>query len=101
MFCPKCSSILKHKQEKGKKVMACSCGYSSEAKTVAITEKVEEAKEIEVVEDIQTHPLVDATCEKCEHKKAYFWSIQTRASDEPETRFFRCEKCKYTWREYK
>ncbi|MBI2112883.1 transcription factor S, partial [Candidatus Woesearchaeota archaeon] len=25
---------------------------------------------------------------------------QTRGADEPETRFFRCTKCNYTWREY-
>ena len=29
MFCPKCGSLLKPKTEKKKKVLACSCGYSS------------------------------------------------------------------------
>jgi len=26
--------------------------------------------------------------------------IQTRAADEPPTRFYRCTKCGHTWREY-
>ncbi|MBI2108536.1 transcription factor S, partial [Candidatus Woesearchaeota archaeon] len=31
---------------------------------------------------------------------AYFWLVQTRAGDEPETKFLRCEKCSHTWRDY-
>ena len=26
--------------------------------------------------------------------------FQTRSADEPTTRFYRCQKCKFTWREY-
>ena len=39
-------------------------------------------------------------CEKCGNKEAFYWQIQTRAGDEPMTRFYRCTKCKETWREY-
>ena len=39
-------------------------------------------------------------CEKCGNKAAYYWTQQTRGADEPETRFFKCTKCEYTWREY-
>ena len=102
MFCPKCGSLLKPKMEKSKKMVACSCGYSSSSAPKAeIKESVKAAKEIEVFEEIETKPLTDALCPKCSHRRAYFWSIQTRAGDEPETRFFKCEKCKHTWREYK
>ena len=37
---------------------------------------------------------------ECGLGKARFWLVQTRASDEPETKFFKCEKCKHTWRDY-
>ena len=50
----------------------------------------EEAKLATVKED----------CPKCGHSKAFWWEEQTRASDEPETSFFRCVSCKHTWREY-
>ncbi len=101
MFCPKCHSLLKPQLDNGKKKMGCSCGYTSTGTSTAITEKVKPPKEIEVLEERETRPLVDARCKKCGHTKAHHWSIQTRASDEPETRFFKCEKCKCTWREYK
>jgi len=100
MFCPKCSSILMPKSVDGKRFMGCSCGYRSDA-TGRMSEEVKIETRIDVVhEDVQTLPLVDADCPKCNHAKAYFWSIQTRASDEPETKFFRCEKCKHTWKDY-
>ena len=56
---------------------------------------------VQIEEDKDTaYPLVDKECPKCGNKKAYFWEIQTRASDEPATQFFKCEKCKHTWRHY-
>ncbi len=101
MFCPKCGSLLRPKLDKGKKVFGCSCGYTQKEGNSAFSEKGTQHKNIEIVEEIETKPIVEATCHKCGHGKAYFWSIQTRAADEPETRFFKCEKCKHTWREYK
>jgi len=50
--------------------------------------------------ELETKPIVEERCEKCSNKEAYFWTIQTRAADEAETRFFKCTKCNYTWREY-
>ena len=39
-------------------------------------------------------------CESCGHDEAVWWMFQTRSADEPTTRFYRCQKCKYTWRDY-
>jgi len=104
MFCPKCGSILLPKREGSKKVLICSCGYKSgNVEQTKITENVaKKEKEVEVIEKsvLETLPKIDAKCEKCGHKKAYYWTIQTRAGDEPETQFMRCEKCGYTWRDY-
>ncbi|MFH1072523.1 MAG: transcription factor S [Nanoarchaeota archaeon] len=103
MFCPKCGSILRPKTEKGKKVLYCSCGFiSRDLQNTQIKERLaKKEKDIEVApEDDKTLPLTEAECPKCKHKKAYYWLIQTRAGDEPETKFLKCEKCKYTWRDY-
>lgn len=102
MFCPKCGSILRVKKDSGKKVMACTCGYiNRDAEKTKISETVKEKQEIGIVDqNVETLPLMDADCPKCAHKKAYYWLIQTRAGDEPETKFLRCEKCKHTWRDY-
>lgn len=105
MFCPKCGSLLTPKKEKNKSVLVCRCGYADKkAEEIGpITETVKtDAREVEVVgdEETKTLPLTDAECEKCGHTHAYYWTVQTRASDEPETKFLRCEKCRYTWRDY-
>lgn len=101
MFCPKCGSIMQPKQEKGKKVLACSCGYVKKTGGESVVkEVVQQAKSVEVVSDEPTTlPLTEEYCPKCGHDQAYWWTKQMRASDEPETKFLQCEKCKYTWRD--
>ncbi len=102
-FCKRCGSLMRPKTEGNKKIMLCgNCGYKEEAKEVKFTEKpVVKEKEIEVIEkEEEILPLTSAECPKCKHRKAYFWLVQTRAGDEPETKFLRCEKCRHTWRDY-
>lgn len=103
MFCPKCGAILRPKEKGGKRILYCNCGFTKtpeEERATEIKEKAAENRKIEIVEEIETHPKIKVPCEKCGNKVAYFWTRQTRGADEPETRFFRCTKCKYTWREY-
>jgi len=81
--------------------MVCSCGYKQN--WGIISEKRKKEKPLEIVDLKQgerVNPEIEADCVKCGHKKAYFWLMQTRASDEPETRFFKCVKCGHQWREY-
>lgn len=103
MFCPECGSILRPKEKAGKRVLYCACGFSkgldAEA-TMELKEQGSAAKKIEVLEQVEILPKIKATCEQCGHKIAYYWTRQTRGADEPETRFFKCAKCSYTWREY-
>lgn len=102
MFCPKCGSILRPKDKSGKRILYCTCGYtkSSEEELVEIKESAQATKKIEVIENLDTRPKIKMTCEECGNKVAYYWTQQTRSADEPETRFFKCTKCGYTWREY-
>lgn len=41
------------------------------------------------------------TCPKCRHKRASYFQLQTRSSDEPMTTFLKClnRKCRNRWRE--
>jgi len=105
MFCPECGSILIPKEKSGKKILACSsCDYSKDPKgeNVEIKEKIEAGKIIEVMDEEKSNllPKIRSECRKCENDIAYYWTRQTRSADEPETRFFKCTKCNYTWREY-
>ncbi|MFT4283020.1 MAG: transcription factor S [Candidatus Woesearchaeota archaeon] len=98
MFCPKCSAILLPKE--GGSV--CKCGYSDK-KGLKLEEKAKnQKKEVEVTVDDadQKLPVTDIDCPKCSNDKAYFWLVQTRAGDEPETKFLKCTKCKHTFRDY-
>ena len=92
------------KKEDSKKMLICSCGYkTTEVAGATIKETIHTAqKEVEVIDkgELQTLPKTTAECPKCSHKTAYFWLVQTRAGDEPETKFLRCEKCEHTWRDY-
>ena len=92
------------KKEGSKRILACSCGYKSKdaAQGKITEEKTEKGKAVEVVVhgELETLPQTEAECPECGHKKAYFWLVQTRAGDEPETKFLRCEKCNHTWRDY-
>ncbi len=102
MFCPKCGSILYPKKEKNRKVFKCSCGYTDKKmEAPQIRENLQEKETVPVVDkEVEPYPLVEAKCPKCRADRAYFWTVQTRASDEPETKFFRCEKCRHIWRDY-
>ena len=92
------------KKDGNKKILACSCGYKSKdvSKVTIKEEKLDKTKDIEVIDknEFETLPKMDAECPECGNKKAYFWLVQTRASDEPETKFLKCEKCGHTWRDY-
>jgi DNA-directed RNA polymerase subunit M len=57
-------------------------------------------KVVIIEDDVQTLPTTRVECKKCGHMEAAWWFLQTRGADESETRFYRCTKCKHTWREY-
>ncbi len=101
MFCPRCGSLLKPKK-KNRTILECSCGYKKKSEMVIIKEKIKKKnKKVEVIDkEIETLPKMKAECPKCHHTTAYYWLVQTRAGDEPETKFLKCEKCKHIWRDY-
>lgn len=93
------------KKDGKKMILACSCGWTDKKaseKDMEIKEEVKtKEKEIEIIDENEAMlPETEAECPECKNKKAYFWFVQTRAGDEPETRFYRCTQCKHTWREY-
>ena len=100
-FCPKCGSLLIQKTKNS----GCSrCNYSMKGKLkIKTSEEVNERKDVAVVSSNTKHslPIVNEKCPKCGYEKAYFWTVQTRASDEAETKFFKCMKCEHTKRDYR
>lgn len=100
-FCPKCGAVL---VEKVKNDGCPRCNYSAKGKTkIKISEKIGDKKSVAVIKekDVDVNPVVTEECPKCGNDKAYFWTVQTRASDEAETKFFKCTKCEHTKRDYR
>ncbi len=103
-FCPKCGGIMLNK---GRSTVKCiSCGYEEvvgeSGSSVRIVRR-NKKKEIVVIEEepqVRLLPKTNITCPRCGFNEAYYWEIQTRSADEPATRFFKCVKCGYSWREY-
>jgi len=100
-FCPKCGAILVKKRKND----GCPrCNYSKKGRVkIKTSEEMDQKQEIAVVneKDAQTLPIVGEKCKECGNEEAFFWTVQTRSGDEAETKFFKCTKCKHTWREYR
>ena len=99
-FCPKCGAVLIQKRKND----GCPrCTYSMKGKIkLKTSEKIDEVKEVAVVKkDFKIHPIVNEKCKKCKNDQAYFWTVQMRAADEAEVKFFKCTKCEFTWKEYR
>ena len=102
-FCPKCEVKLKN-SDVG--LQCPQCNYT-EGQKAQPTKKIVNEEEpdfsllaFEGNEGEESLPTVKIDCEKCGYGEAVGWMFQTRSADEPTTRFYRCQKCKYTWRDY-
>lgn len=102
-FCERCGSLIVLKEDKA---VCGNCGYRPKKKIkIEASEKITSHETVAVVKEdaSNVYPEVQITCPKCKNRTAYFWTTQTRASDEAETKFYKCTdiKCNHTWRIYK
>ena len=100
-FCPSCEVKLK----KGDSGLQCpKCDYVEGKETNQIKKTIQEHEsQFNVLaenETVDTLPTIKIECEKCGNDEAVWWMLQTRSADEPTTQFYRCSKCRYTWRNY-
>ncbi|HLC50844.1 MAG TPA: transcription factor S [archaeon] len=107
-FCDKCGGSLMPKKAGSKNVLECRrCGKRKSLKsrgafkmTVPTNKTASEVIVVDKKSSIEILPKTIAQCPKCEHNEAFWWMQQTRAADEPATRFYKCSKCSHVWREY-
>ncbi len=99
-FCEKCGGMLIVKNEKA---VCARCGHRSQKKLkIKASEKIGKAETIAVIEEGENiYPIIEMRCPVCKNKNCYFWTRQTRAADESETKFYKCTKCGHTWRVYR
>ena len=109
-FCPECSNLLRRRSMNGDIYLICRCGYKIKIEVTdddleMDTIRKKKALDMNLVvlsekDKIVVNPIIDKYCPKCGYKKAEAWQEQTRSADEPSTSFFKCTRCKHTWREY-
>jgi DNA-directed RNA polymerase subunit M len=106
-FCEKCGNLMIPEKIKGKiKYMCRKCGHVSSGERVTsdavIEEKIPEEKKVTVLteDELKQYPKARIMCPECDNNEAYWYMQQTRAADEPPTRFYCCTKCSHKWREY-
>ncbi len=104
-FCDKCGAMMApFKDADAVKLKCRSCGYVIDAAgSLKVSQKVERTPRDKIVvidDDTVPMPKTSASCPKCGHNEAYYWTVQTRRGDEGATEFYRCTKCKTTWRNY-
>lgn len=104
-FCEDCGGLVAPTKDDGETVFECrSCGKEHEKQDgeMKITETKDETERSHILEgdESESLPETDEECSECGNDRAHWWMEQTRAADEPETRFFRCTECGHTWREY-
>ena len=103
MFCKSCGSLLiPEPDEKGKVKFSCrKCGQASRNKDLKIVDSNTKKSKLFFVDDKENEEeTVKIKCPSCSKMKAKYWIIQTRAADEPPTKFFKCVACDHTWRDY-
>lgn len=101
-FCPKCKELMQLEEKNDGLYYVCpSCGYEDvhDSSELSIS-VVRESKVLVLDRDTTAEPVVKVECPKCGNNEAYTWIVQTRSGDEGGTVFYRCTKCKYTWRIY-
>ncbi|MFB6291970.1 MAG: transcription factor S [Candidatus Nanohaloarchaea archaeon] len=107
-FCEECGGMLVSEND-GEGVMKCrNCGQAHEVEEgdYRVTEEKEEdpmdrLNISEEDDESSTRPTTMKECPSCggetEHE---WWMEQTRASDEPPTRFYECTECGNVHKEY-
>jgi len=87
LVCRKCG---RKKKAKEKKFKISSVSGEKKSKIVVVSNKTK----------IDILPKTKVRCPKCENNEALWWMQQMRSADEAATRFYKCTKCGYIWREY-
>jgi len=97
--------MLPEKKDDGVIWKCRKCGYEEKGndEKLVVKQEINEKNEIPVVDitkEKEKLSTIDVECPKCGERGAIWWLQQTRAADEPSTRFFKCIHCGHVWREY-
>jgi len=91
MFCKKCSKLFV-----GTVCPNCSTKSDEEKEVYSIRSEKKAVEDADLVENAK----IEEKCPECGNEEATYRIIQNRASDEPETIFYKCtnKKCQNNWK---
>ncbi|CAL5996875.1 DNA-directed_RNA polymerase subunit [Hexamita inflata] len=101
LFCPNCANVLLIDKAGNTQFFCRTCPYHYELNGQVVYKLQKQDKEIKPLlaeNQMFDGQKINEECPKCSHSIAYCIMFQTRSSDEPMTRFFMCEECKYRWK---
>lgn len=103
LFCPNCGNVLLLKREASMQWYCQTCPYAYDVRRTMTTTTTLERKQVDDVlggdDAWKNVDQIDALCEKCGNRRAYFLQIQIRSADEPSSLFYKCTNCAFRWSE--
>jgi len=104
MFCPVCRSLMMPKDGQFfcRKCQAFHAMPGGPAQSNVVNSSRPQQKDIVVLEEKPDilPKTQDVECPECGTRDAWWFLRQTRKSDEAETMFLECTKCRHRWRRY-
>jgi len=97
-FCPVCKSLLQLRNEDGKNILFCSCGFKRYNFDLETSDKGKNKFRGEGVAKDNNEWGVDFICKKCGFKKAELIDLGERATNENGVYIFKCLRCGYSER---
>ncbi len=107
-FCKKCGGLMfpvkKTSTSVHLKCRKCAAKQVTPLEKSSFVTKIEFSHQVSIPlidaeEEMKKVSVINVECPKCHNIGAMWWMVQTRSGDEPATRFYRCAKCRHTWRE--
>ncbi|MDP2925496.1 MAG: hypothetical protein Q8N99_03935 [Nanoarchaeota archaeon] len=95
-FCPVCKSLLKLKEENGKTIGYCSCGFKRTSGIDLSSVDKEKKSTIRaggVISNQDNIEGFDHICKKCSHDKAEVMDLGENSTNESNIYLYRCLKC--------
>ena len=110
-FCPKCETRMIPLKKKHARtvtlILSCpKCRYEKKAtrpnsfisnvKTIQLENLIILGKK---EQRLRTTPTFTIDCPKCGNNRAYAWLVHLGSLEQSSTKFYRCTKCNYTYRD--
>ena len=99
-FCPVCKSLLQLRDEDGKVILYCNCGFIRRAGVELSSSETRDNhfRGDGVIKDEDKSVGIDYICKKCGYDKAELIDLGERNTNENQVFLYKCLKCQHSER---